>query len=141
MLTEVLVLLSYDGSINNGCIKVSGKQYCWIEKSDYLRLRESEPTVTLGFHKDHDIRIKLNVEEIENQKLIDTVLELGPDPFSTFRAYFKSLDGWGGKRDDQLKISFKGGLKYRSYPTWHEFPEPEREISPLPDIVNKIMRI
>lgn len=68
----------------------------------------------------------LKMEKIENQVVINAILELGPEPFSS------------------CKMNISKKIKYRSYPKWYishlnEKYEQEREITSIPDIVAKIM--
>lgn len=142
MSNEVLVCLSFKDTfhVDKGYIQTGGKQYCWMEESDYLRLKEDSPCVTLGFDGvSDDYDTKLHVNKIENQSLINTILELGPHELSSCRIYFGPDRDYAGEKD--LYVYSEEKIKYRPYPKWYEHPTPVEELGPLPDIVSKIMRM
>lgn len=122
MLSEVLACSSYNGSFRHPkhCdgIFVSGKQYFWIEESDYNELKQKEISVVVGYDQcGNDVNIKLQIEKIDNQKVIEAVLELGPDIFSTYKSYI-------GEDQDMTKkgcflVLFEKEITYRSYPKWY----------------------
>jgi hypothetical protein len=118
MLTEILVCLSYDEVLE---YRVSGKQFVWIEESHYDELQKRKLFMSVGCDRagdSYDVEIK--IERIDNEKVIDVMLKVGPEMFNTFRIHKKII-------------------KYRDYPTWYEHPKPVKEMTPVPDIVSKIM--
>lgn len=101
MLTEVLVCMSFNDLIDTSefYVPLRGKQYCWMEESDYKKLKKETIHIYLKTHKSEDISCAdLKLEKIKDQKLIDAVLELGPEPLSS------------------CQIEIYDRIGYRSYP-------------------------
>jgi hypothetical protein len=128
MNTELLVCLSFNTtfSVDRGYIESGGKQYCWLWDYDYISLKESYPSVIVGYDgvsESYDTNLQMEI--INDQDVINVMLKVGPGPFSTFRSYI------GPDSDDANRHEFyvecKTRIKYRSYPTGHVFPEIERE--------------
>lgn len=139
MNSEFLVCLSFNTtfSVDRGFIESSGKQYCWMWDHDYISLKESYPSIVVGYDgvsKDYDANLKMEI--ITDQDFINLMLKLGPEHFSTFRCY---IDDEDDSEKHELYVYYETRIKYRSYPKDHVFPELEKEEAPLPDIVKQIM--
>jgi hypothetical protein len=116
MSTEVLVCLSYKHFFNveGGIIKTTGKQYCWIEKLDYIQLKDATLCISLGA----GYKTKLQIEEIKDEVLILAMLSMGNTlPFSSFSVYIGNtmLD----MNADQFFVYFEKEIKRRCFSINH----------------------
>ncbi len=107
MSKEILVCMSFSDIVDTSdlSIPLSGKQYCWMDESDYERLKEESISIHIrqGHNGCNDVSAAdLKFEKVVNQRLINAVLELGCETLSS------------------CKITICDRIGYRSHPRGHE---------------------
>ena len=117
-MAEVLIRFFYrdtvSGTNERDLIHVSGKQYCWLDESDYESLKRQEPLkLTVGqANLNWDLKVELRMEKIETQSIIDLIVQLGPGIVNSVRINIVKKN----ELTDLPYLVVEKAIKSRDYP-------------------------